>query len=154
MADPAKLDPATAHRRGRWPEGSPPGVVARVAPWYALLGGGAAWAAQLVVGYVLTEIACHTDRLAGTTLGLGNVHALGLALTVIAAVVAFGAASVAWAMAGGPIPSDPVDDVGAPEALGRRRFIAYVGVVMNGLFLLAIVMGGLPFVFLSACGGN
>jgi len=61
---------------------------------------------------------------------------------------------VAWAMAGGAIQIDPVDEAGAPETLGRRRFIAYVGVVMNGLLLLAIVIGGPPFVFLSACSGS
>jgi hypothetical protein len=68
-------------------------------------------------------------------------------------VAALGAAAVAWSMAENGIPSDPVDEPGAPEAFGRRRFIAYVGVVMNGLFLLAIIMGGLPFLFLRACGG-
>ncbi len=153
MTDPAKLDPAIAHRQGRWPEGRPPGIVASVAPWYALLGGGAAWAFHLMVAYALVEIACNSDRLVGTTFGLPNAHVLGLALTLVAAVTAFGAASVAWAMAGGAIPTDPVDDAGAPEALGRRRFVAYFGVVMNGLFLLAIVMAGLAFVFLRACTG-
>jgi len=154
MRDQAKLDPATAHRQGRWPEGTAPGLAASIAPWFALLGGGAAWALHLVIGYALVEIACHSDRLAGTTFGLGTGHALGLALTVVAAVTALGAAGVAWAMAGDGIPMDPVDDAGAPEALGRRRFIAYVGVVMNGLFLLAIVLAGLPFLFLSMCGGG
>lgn len=151
MTDPVPADPATAHRQGRWPEGRPPGLVARLAPWYALLGGSAAWALHLVVGYALVEIACRSERLAGVTLGIGTPHAAGLALTLVAALVALGALGTAWAMAGDGVPMDPVDEAGAPEALGRRRFIAYVGVVMNGLFLLAIVMAGLAFLFLTMC---
>lgn len=154
MTDPIPVDPATAHRRGRWPEGRPPGIVASVAPWYALLGGGAAWALHLVFAYLLVEIACHSERLAGTILGMGTGHAAGLALTLVAALIAIGAIGVAWAMAGDGVPIDPVDDPGAPEVLGRRRFIAYVGVVMNGLFLLAIVLAGLAFLFLNMCSAG
>ena len=153
MSEPGKLEPAVAHRQGRLPEGDPPGQVARIAPWFAFLGGAAAWALHLVIAYALVEVACRSDRLAGSLLGLDTAHALGLALTLVAAVTAFGAASVAWSMTKDGIPLDPVDQTGAPEAIGRRRFMAYAGVVMNGLFLLAIVMGGLPFLVLRACSG-
>ena len=122
-----------------------------LAPWFAFLGGAAAWAIHLVVAYVIVEIACRTDRLDGAILGLATAHALGLALTFVAAVAAFGAAAVAWSMTKDGMPMDPVDASGAPEAIGRRRFMSYAGVVMNGLFLLAIVMGGLSFLFLRAC---
>lgn len=144
-------DPALAYRRGRRPEARPPGFFATVGPWYGFLGGGVAWVIHLALAYVLVEIACKSDRLDVAWWGVPATTLLGLAITVWAALAALGAALTASARFAEDGRFDPVDDTGAHEVLGRRRFMAYVGIAMNGLFVIAILAGGLPFVFLRAC---
>lgn len=151
MPQPASTDPAFVPPRPRRIEGRPPGFAAAVAPWFGFLGGGVAWALHLVVAYVLTEVACKSTRLDATFWGVPAPELFGYGITLWAALVALGAAHVAFRSYAADPRIDPVDDAGAPEALGRRRFMAYVGVAMNGVFLLAILAGGLPFLFLNAC---
>jgi hypothetical protein len=152
MPEPARPDPAFDQRRGRVPEARPPGVVAAVAPWFAFLGGAAAWALHLVVAYGLSEVACRSERLEVVLLGLPGLDVFGYAVTLLAALTAIGAAVSALALYPNGARADPVDDAGAHEILGRRRFMAYAGFVMNGLFLFAILAAGLPFMFLRTCG--
>lgn len=154
MTRTASTDPAIDPARPLRVEGRPPGFAAAAAPWFAFLGGGVAWAFHLVVAYVLTEVACKSARLDGAVWGVPLPELFGYAITLWAALTAIGAAHVAYRGYVADPRIDPVDDPGDPEALGRRRFMAYVGVGMNGVFLLAILAGGLPFLFLNACGGS
>jgi hypothetical protein len=152
MSEPAATyDPALDYRRGRRPEGSPPGFAASVAPWYALLGGAIAWALHFVVTYAIAEVACRSDRLDVVLLGLPAPHLFAYAATLLAGATAIGAAVVAYGLAPNGVRADPVDAAGEHEALGRLRFIAYAGVIINGLFLVATIAGGLPYFFLRAC---
>jgi hypothetical protein len=154
MPEMARNDPAFDYRRGRAPEGRPPGFVATVTPWFVFLGGAGAWVLHLVVAYGITEVACKTDRLDGVVLGLPVADAFGVALTLIAGLTALAAALLAYRRLALDGRVDPVDDPGAHEVFGRRRFMTYVGLLMNGLFLVAILAGGLPFLFLRACTGS
>lgn len=154
MDRPASFDPALGHPRPRRIEARPPGFAAAVAPWFGLLGGAVAWALHLVVAYTLVEVSCQSGRLDTTIWGVPAATFFGYAITVWAALTAIGAALVAFTRFGVEPRTDPVDDTGAPEVLGRRRFMAYVGVAMNGVFLIAILAGGLPFLFLRACTGS
>jgi hypothetical protein len=147
--DPARTPPPPLRIEGR-----PPGFAAELAPWYAFLGGGVAWALQFVALYALTEIGCRSERLDAALWGVPALAWFGFAMTVWAALAAIGAAHVAYARFADDARADPVDDTGAPEVLGRRRFMAYAGLLMNGLFLLAILAHGLPFLVLNACSGS
>ena len=151
MADATTPDPAFEHRRGRHPEGRPPGLAAILTPWFAFLGGAAAWILHLTVGYSLSEIACGSERLDLTLLGLPGPEFLGYALTLLAGLTAVAAAITAFTYFPDGVRDDPVDAPGALEVLGRRRFMAYAGLIMNGIFLIAILAGGLPFMFLRTC---
>jgi hypothetical protein len=148
MPEPVRPDPGGAARR-RVREAPPP--VYGFTPWFAFLGGPAAWALHLLVAYALTEIACRSDRLDATILGVRALDLFGVLVTLVAALTAIAAAVVAFALAPGGLRADPVDDVGAPEGLGRQRFMSYGGMLMNGLFTVAILFAGLPFLFLRAC---
>jgi hypothetical protein len=154
MPELARNDPAFDHRRGRAPEGRPPGFVAIVTPWFVLLGGAAAWVLHLVLAYGIVEIACQSDRLDGVLLGLPMADFFGYALTLLAGLTALAAGLLAYGRLVEDPRVDPVDDPGAHEVFGRRRFMTYVGLLMNGLFLVAILAGGLPFLFLRACSGS
>jgi hypothetical protein len=156
MPDPLRHDRLIDHRRRLPAPGERrPARVLRpltgVAPWFAFLGGAAAWALHLVVVYAIVEIACGSDRLATTLLGFPARDVLGFAATLVAALTAFAAAITAYGTFPGGVEADPVDDTGAPEGVGRQRFMAYVGIVMNGLFLIAILGGGLPFLYFRTC---
>jgi hypothetical protein len=152
MTEPVRPEPPVATRPRRMPEERPPGAVAIIAPWFAFLGGAAAWALHLMVGYVLTEIACRSERLDVVLLGLPGLDVFGFAVTLVAAATAVGAAFVAFATFPNGARADPVDDTGDHETFGRRRFMAFAGLVMNGLFMIAILAAGLPFMFLRTCG--
>jgi hypothetical protein len=154
MPEPASYDPAFDYRRGRAPEGRPPGLIAIVTPWFIFLGGAAAWVLHLVLAYVITEIACQTSRLDGVLLGLPMADFFGYALTLLAGLTALAAGLLAYGRFAEDARVEPIDDPGAHEVLGRRRFMTYAGLLMNGLFLIAILAGGLPFLFLRSCSGS
>jgi hypothetical protein len=154
MPEPARIDPAFDYRRGRAPEGRPPGFVAIVTPWFIFLGGAAAWVLHLVLAYAIAEVACQTDRLDGVLLGMPMADVFGYALTLLAGLTALAAGVLAYGRLAEDPRGDPVDDPGAHEVLGRRRFMTYVGLLMNGLFLIAILAGGLPFLYLRSCSGS
>jgi hypothetical protein len=154
MAEPARHDDATGMRPRLTPEAGGPGWLATITPWFAFLGGAAAWIVHLSAGYALTEIACQSERLAVAVLGIPALHFFAFALTLIAALMGVAAAIVAFGMYPNGARADPVDDTGALESLGRMRFMSFAGVIMNGVFVIAILAGGLPFMFLRTCGGT
>jgi hypothetical protein len=155
MPDPLRNDRLIDHRRRLPAPGQRPTRVMRpltgAGPWFAFLGGAAAWVLHLVVVYAIVEISCGSTRLATTVLGIPARDVFGFAATLVAALTALAAAFVAFGTFPRGVQADPVDDTGAPEPLGRQRFMAYVGIVMNGLFLIAILGGGLPFLYFRTC---
>jgi hypothetical protein len=154
MPEPATFDPAFDYRRGRDPEGRPPGIIAMLTPWFIFLGGAAAWVLHLVLAYVIVEIACQSNRLDGILFGLPMADVFGYALTLLAGLTALVAGLLAYGRLADDPRVEPIDDPGAHEVIGRRRFMTYVGLLMNGLFLIAILAGGLPFLFLRSCSGS
>ena len=95
-----------------------------------------------------------SSRLDGELLGLPLAAFFGFAVTLLAAATALGAAALAYGRLAADPRVDPVDDPGAHEVFGRRRFMTYAGLLMNGLFLIAILAGGLPFLVLRSCSGS
>jgi hypothetical protein len=126
-----------------------PGLAHPFLLWFGFLGGAAAWAVHLGVVYGLVEISCHSDRLAFTILGIAASGFLSLLVTAVAALTAVSAAIIAFFSQ--PRFLERVEEAGAPEARGRGRFMAYTGMIMSGLFAVAILSGGLPFFFLRTC---
>ena len=148
---------AHAHERLLEPRERPPGssaprpLSAILTPWFAFLGGAAAWVLHLTVAYVIAEIGCQSQRLDVRLLGIPGPDFFGFALTLLAGATAVGAAVTAFRLYPGEATGDPVDEPGARESIGRDRFMAYAGLIMNGIFLVAILAGGLPFMFLQSC---
>ncbi len=103
--------------------------------WYAMLAPPLAWAAQLLVGYGVAAEACD-GRVAHAELIQHLITVAALAVTLLA-----GAAGLyEWCKT----PE-------APEAvrLDRARFMALAGVFLSGLFLMLIIFGDVPNLFLE-----
>lgn len=109
----------------------------------AVFGGAIAWSLHLVLSYLVVGLACRPE---GPLLpaGGGVTTAILLALSVVAAAAALGATIMAlriWRQARG---GEPGPDRG-------RRGIAFVGLLLDLVFLAAIVFGASAAFVVPTC---
>jgi hypothetical protein len=127
--------------------------------WFSVLGGAAAWTAQLFLGWGLEEIACSPTSTGPEVLGVSLTIWIGVATAVLAAVAAAAGllAYRFWRQAGAPHPDDHIEPGGGdPEPAevirgGRTGFMALFGLAADALFLLVIVYGGVSLLLLRPC---
>jgi glucose uptake protein GlcU len=98
----------------------------RVVSIFAVLGGPLAWSVHLLLSYLLVTLACSTEW---TSIGpaLAITTAFSVLLSALAGVVAYRR----WQ----GVSTDTHQD--------QATFLMLVGMMLAGLFLLAIVLGGL-----------
>jgi hypothetical protein len=113
--------------------------------WFGVLGGPAAWAAQLVIGYGIQEVTCSSGTRSDSLWGLGVESALWI-LTGLAAATALAAGVAALRVLRS---TEGLGGRGEPR--GRIGFMGYVGILASALFLLLIVVGGLALIFVDSC---
>lgn len=134
------------------PSSSRPPRRSIVAPLAALFAGPAAWAAQLIVGYGASSLACYPhDAPAARPPGPGE-HGFLIALNLVCLAVAVGGlvvAAVHWRRAGGPEPARHNDVM--PAGLGRARFLAACGMLSGLGFAIAILFDTAPILGVPAC---
>lgn len=111
--------------------------------WFGILAGPIAWGLQVLIGYGVEEIACspasQSDLLLGvsTETWIVGAHIAFTAIMLTALLVAF----VCWRRT--------VAGDGSP---GRRAgWMAMAGIMVSALFLVVIVSGFMPAVFLGTC---
>jgi hypothetical protein len=135
-----------ADRRG--PKG------ARISPftlWFAVLGGSAAWAVQLLVAWSTLEITCLGPP-AGARLQTGGTPG------PTAMTVAYAATGVPWLVAllalltclrvRSKIRRTPADEL----ATERVNLLVVIGLFLNVMALAAITGGGIALAVLEPCG--
>ncbi len=120
--------------------------------WFGLFGGPAAWSVQLLVNYPLAAHFCYPGKvpLSEATFGgllavLISVNALMLLTTLAAGATSIVIWRAARDRADGP--HDPVLETGP----GRVRYMAYAGMLLSGLFLIAVLMSAMPLFIVPAC---
>ena len=114
-----------------------------VLQWFAVLAGPAAWSSQFLVSYNLTDtLACAPAAPRFLASGgfrpvVALVSALAAAVTAVALVVSYRC----WKRLRGqdPTPGE------------RASWLAIVGMMSNGLFLLMILGSFVPLAFFSRC---
>lgn len=109
--------------------------------WFAVLGAPGAYAAQLGLGYWLTQAACSPP---GDQWGI-SLSAWAIVVTALAALAAVGAGLTSiWLYRRHGDRHDP------PPA-GRVAFLAAVGMTVSVLFLVLILMTGVGVVTFREC---
>jgi hypothetical protein len=114
-----------------------------IALWFGILAGPAAWGLQVLLGYGVEEIACspasQSERLVGisTVTWIVVVHIVLTAVTTAALLVSF----VCWrrTAAGDSSPGS------------RAGWMATAGIMVSALFLVVILSGFMPSIFLGTC---
>jgi hypothetical protein len=119
---------------------------------FMLLGGPLAWLAQLYGAYMLASHACYphvAPEILPMTAWLSPLLAL---MTILALAVAILAFATAWRWSEGaraaPAAPPPTLGVGA----GRDRFLAVVGLIVNGLFAVACLFALTAYQLIPLCG--
>ncbi len=105
--------------------------------WFAVLSGPVTWAVDLVTSYALVKWACGSH---GTWL----LHLVSVAAL---AILGGGAAAAWWCHV--RLRDEATLEGG--RSTDRSRFMALLGLVMNGLFLLVLVANAIPRFVLSPC---
>jgi hypothetical protein len=124
------------------------GVSLRLRPQlFGALAGPVAWSIQLMVNYMLAEVACQSNLLSGSLLGFGMAAIIMTGVTL---------AMLLLTLAGGWVSYRLRRELGEEEAARgrsyqRSAFIAKTGIYLTLIFLLLIVISGIPPLVLEMC---
>lgn len=109
--------------------------------WFGVLGAPAAWTAQHIAGFALTEARCQE---------VGRVWDIPMDTWTIA-VTAPAAVIAALAAAASVVTWRATRDAGHEPPPSRIHFMSVMGMTLAPLFLLIILMSGLGAIFLPEC---
>ena len=121
---------------------------------FTVIAGPLVWTAHFLTLYVFTAIACAHDFFHQEILGVRIVPLFGAAVTVVALALILDAAVLSYrrwrgtSSDGEPAPLPPHD---TNDVASRRRFMAYAGLLLSGLALIATVWETLPILFFATC---
>lgn len=107
--------------------------------WFGLFGAPAAWSLQLMAGYALTAHGCFPASAPRVVPTFGGLWIAVLIISLAALGLAIAAEATAWRSW----------RVASTE---RTRFMALAGMMLSGLFLIGVVMAGIPLFIKPACG--
>lgn len=102
--------------------------------WGSILAGPAAWIAQLGLSYPIAQLTCHSGFAPQHP---GTIHAISVAALAVIAVGAF----MSW-----PLRI-------APAGQARVRFMAQLGLLMCGIFMLVVIATWIPPFIMHNCEG-
>ncbi len=109
--------------------------------WFGVLGGGLAWAVQFVAGLAFGLARCQSPNARWQV----PVHALGIAVAVVGAVIAVLAQMVAFKA------FRATREAGSQPPAGRVHFLATIGMTVNPLALAVIVLSAVGLAALPLC---
>jgi hypothetical protein len=121
---------------------------------FSLIAGPLVWTVHFLTLYILTAIACAHGFFHEEILGIRVVPLVGGAVTVVAVALILDGGWLAYRRwrgmpsDGAPAPLPPHD---ANDVASRRRFMAYAGLLLSGLALIATVWETLPILFFATC---
>jgi hypothetical protein len=121
---------------------------------FSLIAGPLVWTVHFLTLYILTAIACAHGFFHQEILGVRVVPLVGGAVTLVAVALILDGGVLAYRRWRG-MPSDgqpaPLPPHDANDVASRRRFMAYAGLLLSGLALIATVWETLPILFFATC---
>ncbi len=124
----------------------------RRSPWAHMLGGPVIWGIHFLVSYVWVEFGCGARLIVldSTIFGL-TILSLGVLVLTLAAIIA--ALYVGWSAYKSWRRTSASPETNELDAWGieSRRFMAFSGIFLSGLFFLVILLTGLPALVLRPC---
>ena len=108
-------------------------------PGFVYLGGLITWFIAFVILFVIAQVDCTSERLAFELFGQPAARIIGIAVTAVASFTALASGHIALLNARG---ANPQND---------RHFAVSFGSLINGLFVIGILLTGLPYVLLRTC---
>ena len=122
--------------------------------WFAILAGPMAWSAQLLVNSTIAAHGCFPHDMPLSASVWGNARSVMLGIEIGALVVCVLAALGGWR---NWLRTRGEKQGSAHHLLeggdGRTRFMAMVGLMTSGLFLVAVAFATLNLAAVPACGG-
>ena len=119
---------------------------------FSLIAGPLIWSVHFLAIYIFTAIACARGFFDAEILGIRIVPLVGSALSLIAIALIADALYVSWRRwRGDGAGGAPPPPYGGNDRASRQRFIAYAGLLLSGIALIATVWQTLPVYFFASC---
>jgi hypothetical protein len=121
---------------------------------FSLIAGPLVWTAHFLSLYVFTAIACAHGFFDDEIFGLRMVPLVGGIITLVAVALILDALILSFRRWRGrpwdrePEPLPPLD---RNDVASRRRFMAYAGLLLSGIALIATIWETLPILFFASC---
>lgn len=119
---------------------------------FSIIVGPMVWAVHFLIVYITTAIACAKGIFDLQVLGMTLIPLTVAAATLIAAALIIDGIVLAyrrWRGSPGARPEMPPHD--RPGEQSRYRFMAYAGLLLSGLSLVATLWVALPVLFIDSC---
>ncbi len=123
--------------------------------WFGLFGAPLLWSVQELVGYATTAHRCYPASVPLSGTSPGGAWVLALAVTILALLVSLaagGTALHAWRRSAHERAAGDEEASLLEVGEGRTRFMAFGGLLLSGLFLIAVIFSGIGLLFVSRCG--
>ena len=121
---------------------------------FSVIAGPLVWTVHFLTLYILTAIACAHGFFHQEVLGVRVVPLVGGAVTLVAVALILDAAVLSyrrWRGMPSEAPPAPLPPHDANDVASRRRFMAYAGLLLSSLALIATIWETLPIVFFATC---
>ena len=118
---------------------------------FSVIAGPLIWSVHFLSIYVFTAIACAHGFFHDEILGIRTVPLVGSAFSLIALALIADALYVSWRRWRGDGEQESPPPQGGNDPASRRRFMAYSGLLLSGIALIATVWQTLPVYFFASC---
>jgi hypothetical protein len=119
---------------------------------FSLIAGPLVWGAHFLTVYVFTALACARGFFDHQVIGIGIVQLVLAAVSLAAVLLIADALYLSWYRWRGDEPAgQPPIAHDRADVASRREFMAYAGLLLSAIALIATVWQTLPIFFFASC---
>jgi hypothetical protein len=121
---------------------------------FSLIAGPLVWSVHFLSIYVFTALACARGFFHDEVLGIRLVPLVGSLLSLVAIALIVDALWLSWRRWRGDLADDqppPAPSRDGDAMASRRQFMAYAGLLLSGVALIATIWQTLPVFFFASC---